>query len=296
MPAYHDLATERPNPASRGLDRLDSAGIVALMNREDAGLAAAVAAASGPIAALIDTVAERLGRGGRLFYVGAGTSGRLGALDAAECPPTFGASPEQVQAIIAGGERALLHSVERAEDDAEAGAQAIAARGVGNLDVVLGISASGTAAFVLGALAAARAAGAATGLLCCAGEGQPAEVEHLIRVDTGPEVLAGSTRLKAGTATKMVLNMISTGAMVRLGKVYDNLMVDVQPTNRKLRDRARRILSAVTGLDETTAEAALADAGDLKTALVAALAGCSPDEARTRLAAAGGRVREATGR
>jgi len=232
--------TEAPNPASEGLDRLSVADAFDVMNAEDATVAAAVARAKPAIVRAVGIVAERLRAGGRYFVVGAGTSGRLAVLDAAECPPTFRSAPSQVQGVIAGGPRALVAAVEGAEDDRAGGGRAMEERGVGPKDVVLGISAGGTAPYVHGALAYARSAGAATIFLACLPkEIAPDEADVSIRALTGPEIVAGSTRLKAGTATKMVLNLISTLAMVRLGKVHGNLMVDVDTRgNAKLRDRS----------------------------------------------------------
>ena len=231
------------------LDQRDSLGIVTLMNQEDAKVAEAVRAELPNIARAVDIIVERLARGGRLLYFGAGTSGRLGVLDATECPPTFGVPPELVQGFIAGGPEALTRSIEGAEDDMERGmAVAWHEARVSSSDAVVGIAASGRTPWVIGALRAARAAGAATiGLVCNPITPIHEEVDVCIAPVTGPEVLTGSTRLKAGTAQKMVLNMLSTASMVRLGKAYSNLMVDVQPTNSKLRARALRLLAAAEG-------------------------------------------------
>jgi len=233
--------------------------------------------------------------GGRLLYVGAGTSGRLGVLDAAECPPTFGVPPHLVQGLIAGGNGAMFRAVEGAEDDPDLGASAIIEADVSERDTVVGISASGSAPFVLGALRQAVKRGAATVALT---NNRPSEVEKVaavtVAVVVGPEILAGSTRLKSGTAQKMVLNMISTGAMIEIGKTYGNLMVDVQATNRKLQARAVRIVRQVTGAGAERAEAALAQAGgSAKVAIVTLQTGVTPDEARQRLAHAGGFLRRA---
>jgi N-acetylmuramic acid 6-phosphate etherase len=287
--------TESSNPASADLDRLTTAEFVALVNREDAGVAAAVAAAAPAITAAIDRIAAALDSGGRLVYVGAGTSGRLGVLDAAECPPTFSAAPGQVVGIIAGGPRALTEAVEGAEDSASDGAADLDAAGVGPRDVVVGITASGTTPYVLGALARARELGAGTvGFSCNADSPVAAAADIAITVVVGPEVLSGSTRMKAGTATKMVLNLLSTGAMVRLGKTYGNLMVDLMATNAKLAARARRIVGSVTGLGEAEAQALLDGCdGDLKAAIVSHVRGIGGGEARDRLDAAGGRLRKA---
>jgi len=293
-PATCDLrSTEARNPASEHLDVLPTVDLVRLMNAEDAQVAGAVEAEAAHIAGAIDRIAERMRAGGRLIYVGAGTSGRLGVLDAAECPPTFNTSPDQVVAIIAGGERAITRSVEGAEDDAEAGARDVAALNVSARDAVVGIAASGRTPYVLGALSEARRRGA---LVVSLTNNRPAPIEDLADVRiaplTGPEVLTGSTRLKAGAAQKMVLNMISTGVMVRLGRTFGNLMVHVQATNTKLQGRARRIVQMATGLSPAEAAAALdACGGDVPVTIVHVLADVSPDEARQRLEAAGGVVR-----
>ncbi|NEP55558.1 MAG: N-acetylmuramic acid 6-phosphate etherase [Symploca sp. SIO2G7] len=248
------LLTEQINPDSQNLDQLTSLELVELFNREDAKTLSAIAAASSQLAQAIDCTAEALSQGGRLFYVGAGTSGRLGVLDAAECPPTFCTPSELVQGIIAGGAGALVRSSEELEDRQENGAEAIAHRHVTELDVVVGISAGGTTPFVHGAIRAARQRGATTIMLACVPFEQVSiEADLDIRLLVGPEVLAGSTRLKAGTVTKMALNIISTGVMVQLGKVYGNRMVDVAVTNKKLHDRALRILQDLTSLSRKDA-------------------------------------------
>jgi N-acetylmuramic acid 6-phosphate etherase len=252
------LLTEQINPNSTDLDRLSSLEMVDLFNREDARVLEAIALARESLAKTIDRAAQSLRQGGRLFYVGAGTSGRLGVLDAAECPPTFCTDPDLVQAIIAGGEAALVRSSEALEDRAEDGAAAIASRGISALDLVVGITAGGTTPFVRGALEKARQCGATTVFMACVPADQVSlEVDIDIRLLVGAEVLAGSTRLKAGTATKLALNIISTGTMVRLGKVYGNRMVDVSVTNQKLHDRAVRILRDLTDLSWDDAEALL---------------------------------------
>lgn len=248
------LLTEQANPQSQNLDQLSSLELVTLFNQEDAHTLAAIAGAKQELAALIDRTAQSLSQGGRLFYIGAGTSGRLGVLDAAECPPTFCTPPELVQGIIAGGAGALVRSSEDLEDRAADGAEAIAHRQIHDLDVVVGITAGGTTPYVHGALAAANQQGATTALIACVPKEQvSSEVDFDIRLIVGPEILAGSTRLKAGTVTKMALNIISTGVMVRLGKVYGNRMVDVAVTNTKLRDRAVRILQDLTDLSREEA-------------------------------------------
>ncbi len=248
------LLTEQINPNSLNLDQLPSLELVELFNSEDQKALAAVAGAKNELAKAIDITAEHLRQGGRLFYVGAGTSGRLGVLDAAECPPTFCTPPELVQGIIAGGAGALVRSSEDLEDRAEDGAEAIAQRHITQLDVVVGITAGGTTPFVHGALQAARQRGAATIFMACVPSSQVScETDVDIRLLTGPEILAGSTRLKAGTVTKLALNILSTCVMVRLGKVYGNRMVDVAVTNHKLRDRALGILQDLTGLSREAA-------------------------------------------
>ena len=248
------LLTEQANPQSQNLDQLSSLELVTLFNQEDAYTLSAIAGVKEELAALIDRTAQALGQGGRLFYIGAGTSGRLGVLDAAECPPTFCTPPELVQGIIAGGAGALVRSSEDLEDRAADGAEAIAHRQIHDLDVVVGITAGGTTPFVHGALQAANQRGATTALIACVPKEQvTSEVDFDLRLLVGPEILAGSTRLKAGTVTKMALNIISTGVMVRLGKVYGNRMVDVAVTNKKLRDRAVRILQDLTDLSREAA-------------------------------------------
>ncbi len=262
--------TEAFNPRTVGIDDASPLEIVRFLNAEDRTVASAVAAQEKAIAAVIADVADRLGSGGRLFYVGAGTSGRLGVLDASECPPTFGSLPEVVQGIMAGGPEALVRSREGVEDDRETGRLAIRDAGLGPRDYVLGIASSGTTPFVHAALEAAAGAGAGTGLLSCTPPPEDAtqRVDHLITPHTGAEAIAGSTRLKAGTATKLILNTISTGVMIRLGKVYGNLMVDLRAVSRKLVDRSLRMVSAVTGLDREAARRLLiASGGSVKTAI-----------------------------
>ncbi len=252
------LLTEQSNPASQNLDQCSALEIVEIFNQEDAKTVAAIAQAKQPLALAIDLTANALRDGGRLFYIGAGTSGRLGVLDAAECPPTFCTPPELVQGILAGGASALIKSSEGLEDLPEDGAAAMVSHGIGENDVVVGITAGGTTPYVHGALAAARERGAKTVFIACVPADQvPAAVDVDIRLITGPEVLAGSTRLKAGTVTKLALNILSTGVMVRLGKVYGNRMVDVAVTNLKLEDRALRILGDLADLSREDAAALL---------------------------------------
>jgi N-acetylmuramic acid 6-phosphate etherase len=256
------LLTEQINPHSQNLDCLTSLEIVDLFNQEDAKTITAIAMARNELAEAIKLVTGAISRGGRLFYVGAGTSGRLGVLDASECPPTFCTPPELVQGIIAGGAGALIRSSEDLEDKAEDGASAIAHHQITDLDVVIGITAGGTTPFVHGALSAATARGAKTiAISCVTAEQVPIEADVDIRLLVGAEILAGSTRLKAGTVTKMALNIISTGVMVRLGKVYGNRMVDVAVTNSKLRDRALRIIGDLTSLSRSEAEDLLKRSG-----------------------------------
>ena len=279
--------TELRNPRTRRLDLLPVREIVRLIHLEDARVPAAVAKVSRATARAAELIVARLGQGGRLLLVGAGTSGRLAVLEAAECPPTFGTPPSHVRAVIAGGGRAVTRSVEGAEDDAAAGARAM--RAVRAADAVIGIAASGVTPFVRGALAAARRRGAATVFLSCSPAGKIADVHITPRV--GPEALTGSTRLKAGTATKLVLNAITVAVMTRLGKVHENLMVDVRPTNAKLRDRARRIVRELTG---KRPDGALAAAGwRVKTAVVMLERGVGAREAERLLAKEGGHLRGA---
>jgi N-acetylmuramic acid 6-phosphate etherase len=289
------LQTEQSNPRTADLDRLDSLGVLQRLNDQDQLVAPAVRAALPRVASAVDCALERWQRGGRIVLFGAGTSGRLAMLDAAELGPTFGVPPEQYAARLAGGAGAFLHAVEGAEDDRQGGA--LAAADLTRDDVAVGIAASGRTPWVLGALERARERGAATIGLACVPE--PALAKHVdvcIVVDTGAEAISGSTRLKAGTAQKLVLNAFSTALMVRLGKVYGNLMVDVQTTNAKLRRRAVRLVRQASGVDEATAERALAGAqGEVKVAIAMVRLNVSADEARLRLRAAGGRLRVVLG-
>jgi N-acetylmuramic acid 6-phosphate etherase len=289
------LATEGVNPRSAALDTLEIESALCLMNEEDALVPAAVRAEIPRIAQAVRLVETSLRAGGRLVYVGAGTSGRLGSLDASEIPPTFGLDPGIVIGIIAGGDRALRDSVEGAEDDPDAGAAAIAALSVADRDTVFGIAASGRTPFVLGALDEARRRGAPTVGLS---NNRPCDMEPRVEVMivplVGPEVISGSTRLKSGTSQKLVLNMVSTLAMVRIGKTCGNLMVDLRPTNIKLRHRALRLVSQVVGCSREEAERLLAEAGELtKKAMLMGLAGVDAAAADRLLAASGGRLREA---
>ena len=292
------LLTEQRLPESMGLDAMGVEDAVALMNAQDAAAVAAVAAERKNVARAVELVAGALSSGGRLLYFGAGTSGRLGVLDAAECPPTFRTDPEMVRGVIAGGDAAMFRAQEGAEDRAEDGAAAVDAAKVTGRDVVVGIAAGGTTPFVHGALRRAAGLGAKTVFLTCV---QPVpdepEVDLVIRPLTGPEVIAGSTRLKAGTATKLVLNTISTLAMVRLGKVYGNLMVDLRASNQKLWDRGARIISTVTGLGRDPAMDLLRRAeGHVKVAIVMHERAVDAERARALLASAGGMLRKAIGR
>ncbi|KAF3885680.1 MULTISPECIES: N-acetylmuramic acid 6-phosphate etherase [Nostocales] len=289
------LLTEQINPDSLNLDQLGTLEFVELFNREDAKAVAAVAAAKNQLAEAIELCAERMRHGGRLFYIGAGTSGRLGVLDAAECPPTFCTSPEMVQGIIAGGAGALLRSSEDLEDRVQDGETAIAQRQITQLDIVVGITAGGTTPFVHGALSAARQRGAKTIFIACVpAEQVTSDADIDIRLLTGPEVLAGSTRLKAGTATKLALNILSTGIMVKLGKVYGNRMVDVAVTNQKLRDRALRILQDLTGLSRDAAGFLLERSGKwVKLALLMHWTGLEQEEGLKLLSEHQGNLRAA---
>jgi N-acetylmuramic acid 6-phosphate etherase len=288
------LTTEQRNPRTARIDRASTLRIVDLINAEDCKVAPAVRRERKALAAAVDIIVERLSSGGRLFYVGAGTSGRLGVLDASECPPTFGVPPSVVQGIIAGGRRALVRSAEGAEDHAADGAAAVEKRGVRAGDVVVGIAACGMTPYVRGAVKRAREIGAATVFVTCAPEVRDATpVDVVINPVVGPEVVTGSTRMKAGTATKLVLNTLTTAAMIRMGKVYGNLMVDLRATNAKLRDRAERIVMAAAGVDRPAARRLLKrSGGEVKIALIMHLAGVDAAEARRRLAAHGPLLRD----
>jgi N-acetylmuramic acid 6-phosphate etherase len=256
------LLTEQSNPASERIGELPTSEMLAVMNRADAEVAGAVAVELPRIAAAVDAIAAVLKKGGHLTYIGAGTSGRLGVLDASECPPTFNVAPNMVRGIIAGGEKALTRAAEGVEDDPEAGARDLLGSGFGPGDAVVGIAASGRTPYVLGAIAAARRLGALTAGISCTPDSELSRaVEFPIEPKPGPEILTGSTRLRAGTATKMVLNMISTGVMIKLGFVYGNLMVNVQPTNRKLEDRARRIIEQAAAVTPERAQELLEASG-----------------------------------
>jgi len=292
---FNRSITESSNSASERIDSLSALEIVRLMNVEDAAVAEAVGREAEAIARAVEIVVARLAAGGRLIYLGAGTSGRLGVLDAAECPPTFNSPPGQVLGIIAGGPAAMQRSIEGAEDSRESAVADLRKVDLSSNDAVFSIATSGRTPYVLGGLEYARQIGAATVALSCnpeAASGSMADVT--ITPVVGPEVIAGSTRLKAGTATKMILNMVSTGTMIRLGKTYGNLMVDLRATNSKLVDRARRIVAALTGLAEPKAEELLARYdGEVKTAVVAYRCCLDAEQARRRLQSAGGQLRRA---
>lgn len=284
------LTTEARNAKTMTLDSMSVHEFATVMNREDQSVAASVSLALQDIESAISTIIHCFNQGGRLFYIGAGTSGRLGVLDAAECVPTFGIDPEMVQGLIAGGLKAMTVAVEGAEDDVQLGAEDLKARGLNATDTVVGIAASGRTPYVIGGLDYARHVGAATISLAC---NENAEISRhsgiSIEVPVGPEVLSGSTRLKAGTAQKLVLNMLSTGAMIGIGKVYENLMVDVRPTNEKLIERAKHIIQEATHCDEDTAQAAFeASDHDVKLSIVMILTGLSKQDASVQLRKAGG--------
>jgi N-acetylmuramic acid 6-phosphate etherase len=292
------LPTEARNPRSEHIDQLSTLDMLTVINDEDATVAAAVRAALPQIAQAVDAIAERFAKGGRLLYIGAGTSGRLGVLDASECPPPFSVSPDLFVGLIAGGDSALRKSSESSEDSPAAGAADLSPFALTPADTVLGIAASGRTPYVLGALAHAIECGALTiALTCAGGSDHPSRMAALaeisIELATGPEVLTGSTRMKAGTATKLVLNMISTGVMIRSGAVYGNLMVNVQPTNAKLIDRAERIIIAATDCNRATASGLLAETGSVKTAIVMQLLHLPKPEAESLLTSHQGRLAEA---
>lgn len=291
----HQLQTEMCNAASERLDQMSALEIVSLMNEEDEKVAHAVRQVLPQVAKAVEMIVQAMEHGGRLLYFGAGTSGRLGVLDASECPPTYGTDPSLVRGIIAGGPAAMSEAVEGAEDSPELGCEDVKRAAVNSHDVVVGIAASGRTPYVRGALEEAKARGAKTVSLSC--NPTPA-ISHgadvSINVLVGPEVVAGSTRLKAGTATKMVLNMLTTASMVQLGKVYGNLMVNLQATNQKLQERAKRIIMQVTGADYAEAERLITAAGgDVRVAIVMQKAAVPYEEAVERLQRAGGKVRQA---
>jgi N-acetylmuramic acid 6-phosphate etherase len=288
----NELLTEQPNSSSARIGELETTEMMAVMNAADAEISAAVALEIPRIAAAVDAIAARLDLGGHLTYIGAGTSGRLGVLDASECPPTFNVPPDLVRGIIAGGERALTSATEASEDDPESGARDLLASGFGPGDALVGIAASGRTPYVLGAVAVARKMGALTAGISCTPDSELSRaVEFPIEPKPGPEILTGSTRLRAGTATKMVLNMISTGVMIRLGYVYGNLMVNVQPTNKKLEDRARRIIEQAAGVSPQRAADLLEESGrSVRTAIVMEKKKISRKKAEELLQIARGRI------
>jgi len=289
------LLTEQSNPASASIDALPTEQVLCIINAEDKKVADAVEREMPSIARAVDAIVAAFHNGGRLFYIGAGTSGRLGVLDASECPPTFSVPPDLVQGIIAGGEAALSQATEASEDDPASGARDLLARGFTGRDVLVGIAASGRTPYVLGAVAEARRLGAVTVGLSCTPDSELARaVEIAITPLTGPEVVTGSTRMKAGTAQKLVLNMLTTAAFIRLGYVYGNLMVNVQPRNAKLADRARRIVAQAAGVSDERAREWLAAAGDqVRVAILMARTGIGREDAERRLAAAGGSITKA---
>ena len=295
MGNWSKLLTEQRNSASENLDEISTLEMLAIINREDALVPKAVAQQLAPIAQAIDLISQQIAKGGRLFYLGAGTSGRLGVLDASECPPTFSVSPEIIQGLIAGGSSAVFKAVEGAEDNIDGAQSDLSQRSLTADDVVMGIAASGVTPYVLGGLAFAKGIGCSTIFFTCS-----PTASHLVEADikiipeVGPEVITGSTRLKAGTATKLVLNMISSAAMIKLGKTYSNLMVDLQPKNAKLKDRSIRILTLVADLQTDQAEALLDEAsGNLKLALIMALCCTDLNQAQRLHNNAQGHVRKA---
>ena len=292
---FSHLTTEQVNPESLNLDTLSTLDAVRLMNSLDAQVAGAVAQAAPQIARAVDAIAERFQMGGRLIYCGAGTSGRLGVLDASECPPTFGVPPEQVVGLMAGGERAIRVPIEGAEDSPELGADDVRRARVGERDVLVAISASGYAPYCVGAVEEAKARGAFTVAVVCARDSVLSRhAQVCIEAVVGPEIVSGSTRLRAGTATKMVLNMLTTLSMVRVGKVYKNLMVDMKPSNAKLRDRAVRIVMQALGCARERAQALLTECGgSVKAAIVCGETGCGAQTAERALDTCRGFVRRA---
>lgn len=295
MPKYRKtdhLITEKINPKTSRLDECSTLEIIELISEEDKKVAEAVAKENGDISKAVDIIVSKLREGGRLFFVGAGTSGRLGILEAVECPPTFGTKPSLIQGVIAGGKKALWHSIEGAEDSGSESQMALSKLKLSQRDVVVGITASGTTPFVEGALSYAKEKGCAPILVACNPvNSSPADVTISILV--GPEVIVGSTRMKAGTATKMVLNMLTTASMVRLGKTYGNLMVEVQPNSEKLRDRAKRIVMHILGVDRKRAEALLKKSGwNVKVAVIMGKKGLSYKKAQELLTRHGGFLRE----
>jgi N-acetylmuramic acid 6-phosphate etherase len=295
MASLDSLLTEQSNPASARIDTLSTDEMLRIINAEDQKVAEAVQREIPAIARAVDAIVAAVEAGGRLFYIGAGTSGRLGVLDASECPPTFSVPPELVQGIIAGGDPALSRATETTEDDPAIGVRDLLGRGFTARDMLVGLAASGRTPYVLGAIAEARRLGAVTiGISCTPNSELSAAVDIAIAPLVGPEIIAGSTRLKSGTAQKLVLNMLSTGTFIRLGYVFGNLMVNVQPKNTKLLDRARRIVAEAAGVSYQRAGEVLEEAGNrVRTAILMAKTGASRDDAERRLAAVGGRISRA---
>lgn len=295
MDYLDELTTEQPNPASAGIDGKSTLEILEIINREDKKVPTAIEKELESIARVVDVVVESFKKGGRLFYIGAGTSGRLGVLDAAECPPTYSTPAAMVQGIIAGGREALVRSIEGAEDVEKDGAAAIDEKNVNGKDVVVGITASGHAPYVIGAMDRARERGARVAALSCNRNSRIFQhAEFVIFIDVGPEIVSGSTRMKSGTAQKLVLNMITTSAMIRLGKVYNNLMVDLMPVNSKLVRRSKRLIRLATGCDEVTAEKVFDESGKrVKTAIVMVLLKVSRERAEKLLNQHDGRINAA---
>jgi len=292
--ALNSLLTEQRNPNTLDIDELPARAIVARINQEDRRVPAIIGEHLDEIAALVDCIVDAFQQGGRLVYVGAGTSGRLGVLDASECPPTYGTDPGMVVGLIAGGDFALRNAVEGAEDDAKQGRRDVQAIDLTSRDVLVGIAASGRTPYTLGAMRYAKEIGAAVGCVVNSpGSPMEATADYPVVLPVGPEVITGSTRMKAGSAQKMTLNMLTTAAMIRLGKVYSNLMVDVQPTNQKLIRRAVAIVTEATGVEPEVAEQTLADYGSTKAAIFALLTGMEGDEVDAILDAHGGRLKAA---
>ena len=291
------IATEQRNPDTARIDEVSTLEMITLINREDRKVAEAVGEVLPAIAEAVDLIAEKLSAGGRLIYIGCGTSGRLGILDASECPPTYNVSPETVQGLIAGGMQAVFKAVEGAEDSRELAVEDLKRIGFSRMDVLCGLAASGRTPYVLGGMAYARGIGAKViSVTCCKGSPVDREADIGIAPQPGPEVITGSTRMKSGTAQKMVLNMLSTGAMIRMGKVYGNLMVDMQATNEKLVRRCQRVVMNATGAGEQEAAAALEQCGyHCKTAIVMILCGTDHEGAEALLEHAGGRIASAVG-
>lgn len=292
MDLLEGLTTEQRNPNSIGIDKKDTVSILKIINKEDKLVPLAVEREIKSIGRVVDIVVNAFKRGGRLFYVGAGTSGRLGVLDAAECPPTFGTDPEMVQAIIAGGREALVKAVEWAEDKEIEGKKEIDKRSFNSKDVLIGITASGQAPFVIGAMKGAREIGADVVALSCNEKSKTFNhADYIIHINVGPEIITGSTRMKSGTAQKLVLNMITTASMIKMGKVYNNLMVDLVPVNNKLVQRSKRIIMLATGCDETEAKKAFKESGSKpKTAIVMVLLGVNKETAEALLNKNEGRI------